>query len=433
VTSTTWDIREHLGLGLDGTGQIHCGGLGNTIGAILAPQCIYLIVLVAVVLTACDGSLPTSLASAGPSISSSIHATAPESNYTNGLARMHPEGFFPGWFISPNVGWLIAPNSSSGMSLFRTDDGGHHWTQRLVLSVRKVIARDISFVDQSVGFIVVEDDRATPWLVATTDAGAHWIRNQLMGLPPHGIDFVSAAEGWVLSIAKPEERPNTLGAPATILYHTTNGGSSWRPCESSTGVVMAGINQDDHLEGVRFADANHGWIGGWMTGTGNNVAYEYYYTSDGCSTWKQEKLVRTTPSHPGTEAPLFIGLPEPMGNGVASSGTLYRHDTSAIEVTSFYSSDGGSGWRETTFTTSTTDQPEWVSLATSGAVFAAPTDSGNARRLALPGHLTGALQFVNSDTGFLSTASPDGVLVLMRTDDGGKSWRSIGQFGQPST
>ena len=194
---------------------------------------------------------------------------------------------------------------------------------------------------------------------------------------------------------------------------------------------MEGINQDDHLEGVRFADSNHGWIGGWGTGNGNEVSYEYYYTADGCSTWKQLKLTRTTTSHPGVEEPLFIGLPEPMGNGVASSGTLYRHDTTAIEVTSFVSQDGVSKWTESTFTSSTQDQPQWVSLGTSAAVLAAAKDSGNDRRIALPGGLQGSLQFVNSRTGFLSTSGPEGTVLLMRTDDGGKSWRIISQFAAP--
>lgn len=59
---------------------------------------------------------------------------------------------------------------------------------------------------------------------------------------------------------------------ATHILKSTDGGSTWK-------VLNTNIGANIDLQGLGFANANRGWIGGWSTGM--------YETNDGGATWKK--------------------------------------------------------------------------------------------------------------------------------------------------
>src|SRR5579859_5917375 len=91
--------------------------------------------------------------------------------------RVHPTGFFSGWFVSSRTGWMVIDGR-----LNRTDDGGLHWTAQLRLQYAKVFQRDMSFLDTKTGFVVesiIVQGRVLPRLLVTDDGGTSWTARPL--------------------------------------------------------------------------------------------------------------------------------------------------------------------------------------------------------------------------------------------------------------
>jgi photosystem II stability/assembly factor-like uncharacterized protein len=124
-------------------------------------------------------------------------------------------------FGSATVG--VIPNECAGgtATLYRTTDGGYHWS---LVSLAQLGAQGgyVSLVNIPT-FLTAGDailpastylaaNQATPSLLVTHDAGATW---RDFSVPiPGGIDFESAASGWL------------LGSPIEV---TSDGGATWRP------------------------------------------------------------------------------------------------------------------------------------------------------------------------------------------------------------
>lgn len=114
-----------------------------------------------------------------------------------------------GWFLDATHGWLI-----SGGDIFHTTDGG----ATLTLQARpNVTFNDITFVDAQHGWAVgdpANPDTGTAIVFRTTDGGRHWTRVRLHlvgGLS--AVSFSSAKVGWAVG--------------GTTALHTIDGGLQW--------------------------------------------------------------------------------------------------------------------------------------------------------------------------------------------------------------
>ena len=141
-----------------------------------------------------------------------------------------------------------------GTELYKTSDGGEHWTPvPLNLPARSYIT-DAYFLNQDAGWIAVSktehdsDDDAT-WIFETRDGGK--TLTERSGIK-HGqiteIEFVDGREGWatgrMLSRGYPERDAN-------LVLHTSSGGKDWQnraaklPADTGVGAL--------HLIGARQA------------------------------------------------------------------------------------------------------------------------------------------------------------------------------------
>lgn len=276
------------------------------------------------------------------------------------------------------------------------------------------MARDMSFLNENIGFEEVATfgaGRMVPVLYATVDGGANWEQRTLPeGRLGAGIDFVSDTQGWALS-------PDSRGRVA--LYQTADGGRSWTSCGSNG---MAGPAAGDHLEGVRFADPSHGWIGGYSGGRGTP---QYYQTSDGCKTWTAVPLPRSTHVD-------YVDPPQRLPNGSLVGGLTAAGQLDIVEQDA-----AGGPWSVAAEVTNVAKGTASWSVA-AGSVFvvaggpATPSATpANVHRVApYPGTTT--TQFVDARDGF---AVVDDMTTRVRslygTTDGGSSWKRVADLIGP--
>jgi photosystem II stability/assembly factor-like uncharacterized protein len=254
--------------------------------------------------------------------------------YSSGMfgstPRLHVQGV---WFLDRSRGFVTTKN---GM-IYRTQDGGDTWN--LVHYGRGSIDHlfDFDFVDERNGFAA-----GGAGVVRTVDGGANWF--PASGLPPlearvdaWAVDFVDTRTGWIAGqhgrlmrtddggatwqhAVTPLNRDDqvflfdiqfldrdtgwVVGSEGTIL-HTTDGGATWGRVE--TGIpgarsehvpeiierragVRDTIDTGQHtpglfLTGVRFVDANRGWVVGYFGYEGRSIVLR---TEDAGATWGVE-------------------------------------------------------------------------------------------------------------------------------------------------
>jgi photosystem II stability/assembly factor-like uncharacterized protein len=173
------------------------------------------------------------------------------------------------FFISSQKGWLI---TEEGI-LYFTKDGGEAW-ESIFTDPNQSNLHSIFFVNERTGWL-------SGWpqsgLHRTDDGGYTW-NLQLPQVPEknlaiHSIYFINEQEGWV--VGQKWEKSNSLGGPLSfedkkgVLFHTTNGGKTWRPVQ---------INNDEPFYNkVHFTDSLRGWL------TSGKAIYR---TDDGGKNWK---------------------------------------------------------------------------------------------------------------------------------------------------
>ena len=201
-------------------------------------------------------------------------------------------------FSDARHGWVITDTSNGAglqRTIYRTSDGGFTWQKVIRTSEEKNLYASISFVNDLTGFVQSgwghlfvthnggktlqmvngQDSDAsniqfiTPvfggeimnrHLYSTIDGGKKW-RILLSNYLTEEFDMVSKSEIAVIA---------TKGAGMrSILMTTSNGGQTW------TRYDFSKINP----VGVVFSDSEQGWL----VDDQNN----YYYTTDGGSTWTQ--------------------------------------------------------------------------------------------------------------------------------------------------
>ncbi len=172
------------------------------------------------------------------------------------------------------------------VAVMRSSDGGHTWTQSVVLQDHGFDSIDFQMVDNQHGWLLVVDSRVVYWLWRTTDGGVTWtplVDTANQANAPARIDFVSDLEGWGMPT-------NWQG-----LAHTLDGGKTWTRVSVPT--------PPGYTEGSTAVDwpagspPNFTLRGSASYGSGNSMTTSLvtWASSDDGSTWRIDK-VETPPS-----------------------------------------------------------------------------------------------------------------------------------------
>ncbi|HJZ36420.1 MAG TPA: DUF4232 domain-containing protein [Solirubrobacterales bacterium] len=153
----------------------------------------------------------------------SIYLTANGGRTWRAAAPVDVHSFVGSDFVDPEHGWVVASTSErhAHLAIYSTTDGGFTWTQGVVRKARQppLFTAPLSFPNLRTGYVVVDPQHgsgveAEGSLYRTDDGGAHW--SPVGSTPVDGrIEFTSPRSGWL------------VGGLHSTLWHTADGGRHW--------------------------------------------------------------------------------------------------------------------------------------------------------------------------------------------------------------
>jgi photosystem II stability/assembly factor-like uncharacterized protein len=179
-------------------------------------------------------------------------------------------------FISETTGWLTGGGCATAQ-FDVTHNGGVTWSPQSIalLGTPYLWLDNPTFMTSQDGVMLgIETGGNGGFVYVTLDAGRTWIEHDTPELWPVAVDFLSTAEGWLLST-------NTMNAgfPAG-LYFTEDGGQRWSTLHSVNSVLPTNIVLNGSI--LDFVSPTLGWTD-TFTGNGNDLLQ----TTDGGRTWQR--------------------------------------------------------------------------------------------------------------------------------------------------
>jgi len=368
---------------------------------------------------------PSSARLAAPTVASPSAATAPVQGVielppvTEGIvgtinAPVTTTGSKQTWvtdltFADALHGWMVMRDINTTATIFATTDGGKAWAEQLkgqgITDIEAASATHIWAVQDST-------------IIFSTDAGKHWqtLQSDIVKDRIGQVEFSDESNGW---------------ATGRLIYRTLDSGRTWEriatpnPCNERQGGSQ-----------FSFVSPLVGWMLCSFGGAGGSTPKIVFKTEDGAQTWAlltETTRERSTPNGlsivSGSLAFFFINEREGWYSGQygtvkTSDGGLTWHPIPLGVV------PPGAGGRWVRFVTS---QHGYAVVYGSFTILLETTDGGE--------HWTplynsapwpsGIIRFTGRSTGIAAGTPLDGGAVL-RTDDGGESWRQIGRLGSPT-
>ena len=198
---------------------------------------------------------------------------------------------------------IVGRYTGNATDYFYSPDGGKTWQASDLADLASGLV-DVSFLNEKVGFIggmgrpKGQGQPGTATILKTTDGGQHW----------HTVFEHDGGRGfaWKLFPVSGKVIYAALQSQDGVyrVAKTTDAGDHWE-----TLIVATGRPPGPGIQGIGFADANTGWVGGFFKGM--------YMTTDGGHTWSFVPV-----------ADGIINRFERMGNTLVTAGTrgVLRYD-----------------------------------------------------------------------------------------------------------
>jgi hypothetical protein len=185
-----------------------------------------------------------------------------------------------GWFLDTQDG-----TEGSPIFIFRTVDGGMHWSQVEMTPARGTAApgalpvgcakNGMTFIDSTTGWVVGACAGGGPFFEVTHDGGASW--------SPQPFDCASGCSLGAPAFTSPLDGVLVAEVGISVLFATTDGGRTWTQ------------RADPPATFVHFIDANVGFALG-LTGNDNPTAV-LWTTHDGGGSWREATKTARSGAH----------------------------------------------------------------------------------------------------------------------------------------
>lgn len=364
------------------------------------------------------------------------------------------------FFADPSHGWLLQTECPEGLGrcptgILATTNGGRRWAQRAVLHDN---VSQLQFANARDGWALAQDcaageNECRPGILKTTDGGSTWTSIGPAGFAPTRLRFVDARHGWVVGCLDPNSARGN-GCPRPAILATTDGGKTW---DQQFDLPATTAPLDGWLDPI---NAHQVWL--LMSapdGCDKDGCWgPLYHTADGGKIW-----TRLQPEYQWQ----MRNRASP-GSGIAVSGTpnglhfaangrdgwIPIHPIGGTKQGGIaMTTDGGKTWLRTEIAAGwsldqiaqATPDSLWLLGKRRSAAGQLPFlvqlplvpalggSQGISSHMVWIQHLparvpTNAVDFVDEKRGF-GTGSQSDPNAILQTDDGGKTWKSLGMDG----
>jgi len=180
--------------------------------------------------------------------------------------------------LDDRTAWLMAAGPGDKSRIYRTTDGGAHWTLQFTNPDPAGFFDAIAFWDAKRGLVLGDPVDGHLVVFATDDGGDHWRHVETPPALPNEGAF--AASGTCLIVAG--EREAWFGTGAARVFHTSDGGRSWT-------VEQAPVRHDGPAAGIfslAFAGGRGIAVGGDYSKPPEDV-HNIAITTDGGKSWTE--------------------------------------------------------------------------------------------------------------------------------------------------
>lgn len=345
-------------------------------------------------------------------------AAAPASTSTPAFAAVASPAIQKFKMLDASNGWAVSDNN-----ILRTIDGGATWLDVTPAGLAGVNYPAAFFMDVGNAWIVISAaDYTSGTLYRTQDGGSHW---SSVSVPFAGGDlkFLDANNGFVLA-----DLGAAAGSEAVAVFQIGDGGQTWTQNYTNAPNASGAGNSlpfGGDKSGMTFRDTSHGWVAGETPV--DNFVY-LYASADSGHTWAVQNVVLPPAESTmfGTDAPIFFD----QSNGLLPVNSFAGDASNRLF---FATSDGGSTWMPT----STVQGGRLYSVISRQE--AVVWDGGPTLHATHDGMLNwvevhpninvtdtiSGMQFVDAGTGWVLTMDANSHVTLYKTTDGGATWTAI--------
>jgi photosystem II stability/assembly factor-like uncharacterized protein len=229
------------------------------------------------------------------------------------------------------VNHLVAWASGTGGTYARTIDGGATWRASTVPGGEKLDLRDVHAIDANTAYLLSAGAGELSRIYKTTDGGEHWTLQYTNTKPEAFFDalaFWDATDGIALSDPV---------AGHFLIVTTSDGGANWQ--ELPTTNLPPALPGEAAFAASGTCLIVQGKNNVWF-GTGGGAVARVFRSRDRGRTWK----VATTPVTSNTKSSGIFSLAfKDSKNGIALGGDYQKPDSAKDNVA--LTTDGGLTWK----------------------------------------------------------------------------------------
>lgn len=323
--------------------------------------------------------------------------------------------------MDKGIGWKLTSSQ-----ILRTTNGGQTWNP-VTPGKDLHFGNDAFFLSAGTAWVTGSHGKGKSKIYHTTDGGQHWTHTN-QGIRGGGIfDFITSTDGWILQTGKGN---TNKGA---IIFHTTDG-NHWN-IVSETG-QLGNLPKHGKITGLGFWSSNIGWATGYYPNRPGKVWL--FRSNNGGQSWKPD-ILNVPSTLTGdlfkTFPPMFFKdnylLPVVATNPKTGQKDILFYHKQSINSPWVERSDIKVANRKLTYDF-VSGNVGWVTdgqtifKTQDGGQHWNPMDPGSHFKTVMKnGAVPKELDIETSQVARLLAVHKGGGTVLLKTENGGQSWKTI--------
>ncbi|HUI54564.1 MAG TPA: YCF48-related protein [Bryobacteraceae bacterium] len=182
--------------------------------------------------------------------------------------------------VDENTAYLLSIGTGETSRVYKTSDGGAHWSLSLQNPDAKGFFDEMAFWNPQHGILAGDQVDGQMVVMTTEDGGKTWQRQKLPPALPGEGAFAASGTG-ITVFGEKDVWIGTGGKGAARVYHSSDAGRTWT-------VAATPMRDDSAAAGIfslAFSDAKHGIAVGGDYNKANDETGNVAVTSDGGATW----------------------------------------------------------------------------------------------------------------------------------------------------